>query len=48
MLDRAFAAAPAYVAAGATQLQLPLWRYARTMDEVELVVSGARRRLDAL
>lgn len=45
MLDAAFAAAPAYVAAGATILQLPLWRYVKHMDDVAPVLEGARRRL---
>lgn len=47
MLDAAFATAPAYVAAGATHLQLPLWRYLRTMSDVAKVIRGARNRLDA-
>jgi probable F420-dependent oxidoreductase len=48
MLDRAFAAAPALVAAGSTQLQLPLWRYAKSLDDVFPIVAAARQRLDAL
>jgi len=48
MLDQAFAQAPAYLDAGATQLQLPLWRYVKTIDEVSAFVTGARLRLDAL
>jgi probable F420-dependent oxidoreductase len=48
MLDAAFAAAPAYLAAGASILQLPVWRYAKRFDEVAGVIAGARARLDAL
>ncbi|MDB5429370.1 MAG: family F420-dependent class oxidoreductase [Caulobacter sp.] len=48
MLDAAFATAPAYVAAGAGILQLPVWRYAKTFDEVGPIIAGARARIDAL
>jgi probable F420-dependent oxidoreductase len=48
MLDAAFATAPAYIAAGADFLQLALWRYVKTMDDVLPVLKGARQRLDAL
>jgi probable F420-dependent oxidoreductase len=48
MLDAAFATAPAYAAAGANLLQLPLWRYVKTMDDVMPVLAGAQARLDAL
>ena len=48
MLDAAFAHAPALIAAGATHLQFPLWRYAKRFDEVGPIIEKARRRLDAI
>lgn len=48
MLDAAFATAPAYLEAGANLLQLPLWRYVKSMAEIEPVIRGARQRLEAL
>jgi probable F420-dependent oxidoreductase len=48
MLDAAFAQAPAYIAAGATILQLPVWRYANRFDEVGPIIEKARARLDAV
>ena len=48
MLDAAFSTAPAYIAAGAGILQVPLWRYVKTMDQVGPIIAGARQRLEAL
>jgi probable F420-dependent oxidoreductase len=48
MLDAAFAFAPGLIDAGATNLQLPLWRYAKQFDDVGPIIEKARQRLDAL
>jgi probable F420-dependent oxidoreductase len=48
MLDAAFGTARAYVAAGATILQLPLWRYVKHIDDVPSVIAGAKQRLSQL
>lgn len=48
MLDAAFAHAPSLIAAGATILQLPVWRYAKHFDAVGPIIEKARQRLDAL
>jgi probable F420-dependent oxidoreductase len=47
-LDRTFAGARALVEAGATQLQLPLWRLIGDAGETGAAVAGARARIDAL
>ncbi|OCC25592.1 hypothetical protein MB02_02885 [Croceicoccus estronivorus] len=47
MLDLTFAGIDEYPAAGANSVQFALWRYVKTLDDVEPVLTKVRQRLDA-
>ncbi len=46
-LDAAFEVVPAILAAGVTHLQLPIWRYVKSLDDVGPLVAAVPQRLDA-